>query len=384
MSAATIPIYAGNDFYAPTFAVTVRQSPLQEVVARDVISVTYKDSLEELDTVDLVLNNWNDDPQSAASGQPVTTNFIYAVDDNALFADLWTFDQSTIYEVSMGYQETGLVSMLAGTLESLEPHYPAGGAPSLNVRLVNRLKLLKDQQHTKTWTDVSTADIARTIAGSHNLNIVLSAHKNDDDQPQPYVFQQNQFDIVFLLRRARRLGYVVWLLDPKTLYVGPSTPGDGGGTITYKLGFHRSMIDFSPHFSLSDQVGTVKVIARDQLSKSTFTGQATRADVGLNPDLEQFVTTTILQKTKTVTNMPLHVNGQAQQLAREMMRNIMEGMLTATVDCPGLPAIRAGTMVEITDVGSRFEGPYFVTASTHTFDDSGYKTSFTARREKYG
>jgi phage protein D len=373
---ATIPIYQGNDFYAPAFAVRIRSTDLPEIVARDVISVSYKDSLDALDTVDLVLNNWDD-----ASTAP--TNFIYAVDDSAPYADLWTFDQDTIYEVDMGYEEAGLVPMLAGTLESLEPHYPADGAPSLAVRLVNRLKLLKDQQNTKTWTNVSTADIAQTIARSHNLSIALSTHKNDDDGPQPYVFQQNQYDIVFLMQRARRIGYEIWLQDDGTLYFGPSTPGDGGGAITYKLGFHRSMIDFSPHFTMSNQVGTVKVTARDQLSKATFTGQATRADIGLNQDLESFVTDTIRAQTKTVSNMPLQVNGQAQQLAREVMRNIMEQMLTATVNCPGLPGIRAGTMVEITDVGSRFSGPYFVTSSTHTIDDSGYRTSFTARRENY-
>jgi phage protein D len=373
---ATIPIYQGNDFYAPAFAVRIRSTDLPEIVARDVISVSYKDSLDALDTVDLVLNNWDD-----ASTAP--TNFIYAVDDSAPYADLWTFDQDTIYEVDMGYEEAGLVPMLAGTLESLEPHYPADGAPSLAVRLVNRLKLLKDQQNTKTWTNVSTADIAQTIARSHNLPIALSTHKNDDDGPQPYVFQQNQYDIVFLMQRARRIGYEIWLQDDGTLYFGPSTPGDGGGAITYKLGFHRSMIDFSPHFTMSNQVGTVKVTARDQLSKATFTGQATRADIGLNQDLESFVTDTIRAQTKTVSNMPLQVNGQAQQLAREVMRNIMEQMLTATVNCPGLPGIRAGTMVEITDVGSRFSGPYFVTSSTHTIDDSGYRTSFTARRENY-
>ena len=370
---ATIPIYQGNDFYAPAFAVRIRSTDLPEIVARDVISVSYKDSLDALDTVDLVLNNWDD-----ASTAP--TNFIYAVDDSAPYADLWTFDQDTIYEVDMGYEEAGLVPMLAGTLESLEPHYPADGAPSLAVRLVNRLK---DQQNTKTWTNVSTADIAQTIARSHNLPIALSTHKNDDDGPQPYVFQQNQYDIVFLMQRARRIGYEIWLQDDGTLYFGPSTPGDGGGAITYKLGFHRSMIDFSPHFTMSNQVGTVKVTARDQLSKATFTGQATRADIGLNQDLESFVTDTIRAQTKTVSNMPLQVNGQAQQLAREVMRNIMEQMLTATVNCPGLPGIRAGTMVEITDVGSRFSGPYFVTSSTHTIDDSGYRTSFTARRENY-
>jgi uncharacterized protein len=374
---ATIPIYAGNDFYAPAFSVQIRQADVPEIVARDVISVTYRDSLTDLDSVDLVLNNWDD-----ASTAP--TNFIYAVDDEAPYADLWTFDQDTVYEVDMGYQEVGLVPMLMGTLASLEPNYPASGAPSLNVRLVNRLKLLQDQQKTKTWTNVSTADIAQAIALAHNLPITLSTHKNDDDGPQPYVFQQNQYDMVFLLQRARRIGYEVYLLDDGTLYFGPATPGDGGGTITYKLGFHRDMIDFSPRFSMNNQVGTVNVTARDQLSKSTFTGTSTRADVGLNPDLEEFVSDTILAQTKTVSNMPLYVNGQAQQLAREVMRNIMEQMVTATITCPGLPGIRTGTMVEIDDVGSRFSGPYFVTSTTHTIDDSGYRTSFTARREYYG
>jgi uncharacterized protein len=378
---AAIPIYQGNDFYAPAFSVKIRTTKLPESVARDVISVTYKDSLEEFDTVDLLLNNWDD---GGTTGGTAPTNFIYAVDAHSPHADLWTFDQNTLYEVDMGYEGVGLVPMLSGTLESLEPQYPAGGAPSLGVRLVNRLKLLKDEQKTKTWTNVSTADIARTIARNYNLQINVSTHKSDDDGPQPYVFQQNQYDIVFLMQRARRIGYEIWMQDDKTIYFGPSTPGDGGGVITYKLGFHRSMIDFSPHLTVSNQVGTVQVTARDQLSKGAFNAQATRADIGLNQDLDVFLTDNLRNATKTVSNMPLHVNGQAQQLAREVMRNIMQEMLTATVSCPGLPAIRAGTMVEITDVGSRFAGPYFVTSSTHTIDDSGYKTSFTARREKYG
>ncbi|MBV9270720.1 MAG: hypothetical protein JO165_06475, partial [Candidatus Eremiobacteraeota bacterium] len=107
-----------------------------------------------------------------------------------------------------------------------------------------------------------------------------------------------------------------------------------------------------------------------------------REEIGVNSDLEGFITDEIRDKVKTVTNQPLHANGQAKQLAREIMRNIMQTMLTASVTAPGLPDIRAGRKVEITDVGSRFSGPYLVTGSTHTIDDSGYRTSFTARREK--
>jgi uncharacterized protein len=119
------------------------------------------------------------------------------------------------------------------------------------------------------------------------------------------------------------------------------------------------------------------------LGKSTFTGTVTRSEVGLNGDLDAFLTPELRSKEKTVENQPLHVNGQAKQLAREILRNIMQTVLTATVNAPGLPDIRAGRVLEITDVGSRFSGPYLVTSSSHTIDDGGYKTSFTARREKY-
>lgn len=371
---ATIPIYRNNDMYAPTFKVRVRQQDLPQAVLHDVVSVTYKDSLDEFDSCDLILNNWDD----AGTGP---TPFTYCVDAQAPYADLFTFDRSRTVEVLLGYENVNVVSVINGTVESIEPNYPAGGAPSVTVRVINQLKALKDQQRTKAWVDKSTEDIARQIARDANLDIVVKKRDPDDDQPQPYVFQDNQHDIVFLLQRARRIGYDVWLEGAGTLHF---EPGASGAATVYALGFHRSLIDFSPRLSMSEQVGTVKVTARDQVSKGTFSGQATRSEIGLNADLDGFVTAEIKKKVKTVTNQPLHANGQAKQLAREIMRDLMQKMLTASVNAPGLPDIRAGRMVQITDVGSRFSGPYRVVSSTHTIDDGGYRTAFTARRENYG
>lgn len=370
---ATIPIYTNNDMYVPTFKVKVRQQDVPAAVLRDIVAVAYKDSLDEFDSVDLTLNNWDD----ARSGSP--TQFTYLVDAQAPYADLFSFDRNKTIEVSLGYEGVKVVKVLDGSVESIEPHYPASGAPSLNVRVINPLKALKDKQTTKTYVDKSTADIAREIARKHDLDIAIETHRDDDDRPQPYVFQDNQYDIVFLMQRARRIGYDVWLEGQKTLHFGPAS---AGANSVYKLGFHRSMIDFAPRLTMNDQVGSVKVTARDQISKSTFSATAKREDAGLNADLEGFVSNEVRSKVKTVNNQPLHANGQARQLAREIMRNIMQKMLTATVNAPGLPDIRAGRMVEITDVGSRFSGPYLVTSSTHTIDDNGYRTAFTARREK--
>jgi phage protein D len=374
MMAAALPIYVDNDMYVPAFELKVGRTKAPADVSRSVMSVRYQDSLDGFDSVDITLNNWNE------SRGPRATPFTYFVDEAAPQRDFFSFDRDRPVEVSLGYQGRALVKVLEGTVESIEPHYPAGGAPSLTVRVINPLKALKDKANTKAYVNKSTADIAREIARAHNLDIKIEKHPDDDDQPQPYVFQNNQFDIVFLMQRARRIGYDVWLEGAKTLRFGPAS---AGANTIYRLGFHRSLIDFSPRLSVSDQVGSVIVTARNQVSKSSFTATATRAEVGLNADLDVFLTKEIREKVKPVNNQPIHVNGQAKQLAREIMRNVMQTMLTATVDAPGLPDIRAGRIVQITDVGSRFEGPYLVTSSTHTLDDAGYRTSFTARREKY-
>jgi anti-sigma regulatory factor (Ser/Thr protein kinase) len=46
----------------------------------------------------------------------------------------------------------------------------------------------------------------------------------------------------------------------------------------------------------------------------------------------------------------------------------------------GLPDLRAGQTVHIRRLGARFSGKYFVTKTTHTLDDNGYRTKFTAQR----
>jgi phage protein D len=48
----------------------------------------------------------------------------------------------------------------------------------------------------------------------------------------------------------------------------------------------------------------------------------------------------------------------------------------------GLPDLRTGCVVQISGVGKRFSGRYFVTGTTHTIGDGGYTTRFECRREE--
>ena len=72
---------------------------------------------------------------------------------------------------------------------------------------------------------------------------------------------------------------------------------------------------------------------------------------------------------------------EARTVARRRMRQIAQGTVEARGKTIGLPALRAGTKIDVVALG-RFSGLYQVTSTTHTINESGYTTDFSARMEK--
>ena len=55
--AEPIPIHRGQDFYVPYFQVKVAGRPQGQDVIRDILSVSYKDNIKELDSFEITINN---------------------------------------------------------------------------------------------------------------------------------------------------------------------------------------------------------------------------------------------------------------------------------------------------------------------------------------
>jgi len=86
MSSAAIPIYEGQDFYVPAFEVKLNGRAAGQDVVRDILSVTYKDNIQEIDSFEISINNWD----------AATRSFKYSDDK--------LFDPGERLELSMGYQ----------------------------------------------------------------------------------------------------------------------------------------------------------------------------------------------------------------------------------------------------------------------------------------
>jgi len=202
--------------------------------------------------------------------------------------------------------------------------------------------------------------------------------------------QKNQYDIDFILTRARERGYVVFIKEadkrkklPRRLYFGPSDGQVPGlRNVTFELEWGKSLIDFKPTLTTANQIRSVTVNGWDRRTRKPITEKVTLDDKEFkqNRDLYRLLKECD-PREEVVVDKPFFTKKDARNWAIALLKDRQKEMVKASGTTIGLPDLRAGQRVLITGIGSRLGGIYFVTDTTHTIGDSGYITRFNARRE---
>lgn len=392
-----IPVYQlGNGtetFYVPAFEIKMHGHGLSRDVLCDVMRVTYRDCINEIDYVELVINNWD----------AIARKFKYfGLDDKDLkHGYMGLFNPGQEVEVRMGYQQpladsggqSPLKLMMIGKIDTLEQDFSNAGSTTLTVRAYNILNSFRQQQHTYTWENKRDSEIAVDLGNravskdKPGLGIEVRVGDKAQDEPQePIVFMNNQYDIVFLLERAQRHGYSLFLVEDKDgktkpyLYFGPS---DRNTLVTYKLEWGKSLMQFRPTFTTAKQVSQITVRGWDRRTKQPIVETAQWGEPGtrINLDLKDLVIKHLDGRGNDVVNHPVHTIQQARAMAKDLLLGHLKEMLKASGATVGLPDLRAGRTVQIGGLGKYFSGTYFITDTTHTIGSDGYRTTFNARRE---
>jgi phage protein D len=396
-----IPIHKRDEgeetFYVPTFEIKIAGRNLPDNVVRDVMEVTYKDSVNEIDSFDLKINNWDADTRSFKYvGLPQEL----AEKPDSPLARL--FEPGRELQVYMGYggpsklrSEKGkLRLMMEGEITALEPDYPGSGPPTLTVRGLNVLHSFRKKQHTWGWYDKKDSEIAREIGrrpvspDRPGLGIKVDTGDADDDETaHKFVFMNNEYDIGLLLRLARRHGYSLYLkVDERTgervLHFG-SADAERLHDVTYELEWGKSLIRFRPTLTTANQVSQVTVRGWNRHKRKSIVGTAKLKDLKPKINDDQLAVARAVQgRHEVITDKPVRDEKGAKRMARDILRRQRKEMVKASGATVGLPDLRAGRKVIIKKLGQRFSGEYFITQTTHTINDSGYVTTFEARREK--
>src|SRR5262249_38147172 len=194
----------------------------------------------------------------------------------------------------------------------------------------------------KTITDSEIAkELGKNKADSPPGQPGLGIEVRTGDVKEPpinYVMMNNQYPIVFLMDRARRNGYDVFLAREgakQFLYFGPS---NRVADRTYKLEWGKSLVSFKPTISLARQVSKVTVLGWDRKTKKPIKSTAALSDPEVqkvNKDMHPFIET--IGREEVVADRPLDTGAQAEKIAREYLRAQVQDLVEATGVVVGLP-----------------------------------------------
>jgi phage protein D len=163
-------------------------------------------------------------------------------------------------------------------------------------------------------------------------------------------------------------------------------PSENAKAVSYKLAYGQSLIQFQPTLTTAKQVSQVVVRGWDPVKKEPIEVTVKRSETKTKGSKDEAdakaIEKAFAERTEVVTMPPVQNDKEARTLALARMDQIVKDMIKGSGSVVGLPDLRAGTVLQMTGLGTRFSGRYFVTSTSHTLGMSGYTTEFECRKEE--
>ena len=202
-----------------------------------------------------------------------------------------------------------------------------------------------------------------------------------------YLVQDNVYDLVFLMERARANGYDLVVEEPpgspRRLYFGPSTQIRRA---SYRLVYGGSLVEFQPNLTTANQVGEVVVRGwdpikqgEDRVPRDARRAGHRRASGPVSPRACRSPSRTARRSSPPRSSRARPRRGGSRSRPSSRSPRAWSPRPARRWACRTL---RAGSVIEVGGLGERFSGRYFVTDTTHAIGDSGYTTQFGCRREE--
>jgi phage protein D len=378
------PIYLDENFLAPQFLIKLQGQNLGNEVIKDVLQVSYKDDLENLDSFEFTLHDWDPLTNTTKYSSPYDESGSLKKISGTDF-DVPNFEPGARVDLHMGYYGAEIPPlMMSGKVASASVSFPASGTPILTVRVLNLLFDLQRTQENLTFEGKKPTEIAQEIAT--NLDIELISEPAEE-QVIPFTGMNNEYPILFLSRLARKQGYDLFVdaedEDNPKLFFGLRQSVQE----ELELEWGKSLIQFTPVLKTKELKEKVIVRGWDPLqsgAERNIEGEAIWGDLDISmPDsklLEQIEFATE-DATEEITEQPVSSQQVAEELAKAALRRIVQQVITGSGSTIGTPKLRAGTRITLKSLGLRYSYQYLVFDSSHKIDGSGYLTDFSARME---
>lgn len=347
----------GAAFLSPNARVLINGKVISPEIEVALLSVTIAEDLDAASMFTLTLVTWDSIKQKMTW-----------IDDSMV-------DLGGEVEIQMGYQST-LKTIMVGEITGLEPEFSQGRVPMLVIRGHDLRHRFMRGRKTKSFTKMKDSAIASQIASARGLSPTVEDTKAELE----YVLQHNQTDWEFLQERAARIGYEV-VVEKKAFYF--RSPRNATSKIL-TLTREDDLIEFSPRLSTMTQAQQVEVRSWLPKEKKEVMSKAAAGQEGGTMGGKTSGAKAVKQfgeSSNTIVTQPVFSKAEADQMALGQFKEMAIAYITGDGTCRGNAELRAGNVIEITGLGKRFSGLYYVTSTEHQYSrDQGYTTSFTVRR----
>ncbi len=272
-------------------------------------------------------------------------------------------------------------TVFAGRITGIEAEYPPRGGAQVLVLAEDRLQELRMTRRTRTFEDVSDADVIEQIARDHGLTPDVAL----DGPTHRLLAQVNQSDLAFIRGRARALGGELWV-ESGTLHAKKRTERDAG---TVDLAHGANLVSFSVRADLAHQCTEVGVAGWDVAAKEAI--DETAGDAAISAELDggtsgpAILEQSFAPRTERIVHTVPLTGSEALAVAEARYRERARRFVTGAGMADGDARIRVGTVVNLSGLGSLFNGGYHVVRVRHSYDGGyGFRTEFDVERAGLG
>lgn len=347
-----MPPSADNAATVPQFSVKIGGSVAPERVSNDLLEILVESSINMPDMATMKLHD---------------AEFHWI--DDALFAE------GKAVEISSVEQGSAEQVLFKGEIVGIEMDLSAHGSPSILVRCFDKSHRMHRGRKARAFQNVKDSDLASQLGAESGLTVVADATTTVHD----WVLQNNQTNWEFLMERAALNGFRMYCRDGNKLYFEKADKATSATVATVSWG--ETLRSFRPRMSTQGQVDKVQVRGWDQVQKQVIVGESTRPRIvpeigGASPGRNNG-TSAYGAATMIIVDQPIESVAEATTYAASVLDDIGGTFVEAEGLCYGNGAIKAGTRIEVTNIGRKFSGKYYVTSATHTYTPGeGFSTLF--------
>jgi phage protein D/phage baseplate assembly protein gpV len=272
-------------------------------------------------------------------------------------------------EVKFGARgDNGVTPVFAGDIVALEPEFTEGDCV-IAARAYDRSYKLNLARKSRTFQNATASDMVNTVISENGLAVGTV-----ESTPAVHEFfqQSMETDWQFCWRLADMHNYE-FVVDDKKCHFRPRKTA--GAVATLEWG--TTLLTFKPRMSGVGQAKSVKVANHDPKVRSELAGEAASARL---VGTAQAITdrAAIVNKlgggAVVVADRVAGTQGEATALAQSRLDRMAAAFVEADGKATGNPKVRAGTTVEVKNVGP-FSGEYVLAQTTHTFRGGDQYTS---------